>query len=342
MQRDFDDLHNARDAWVDVERSSEAQRHVAPAPAAAQGDAVLPPAVGLAAATARAPHCLVVDDSAICQKVAKRMLESLGCTVEVAGNGLEAVMRIKAAPWSFDLVLMDLRMPVMDGIDAATQIRKELRLLALPIVALSAEVGGDVRELCRESRFDGFVAKPADRAALRAELDRLVVSAAAGQSPAAAAYVAAAAGQPRPTPFGPGEEQQRDFEFLGACGLPDIRAGEADVLTSVSGASAPAASVKPLAGALRVLAVDDNAICLKVVRRMLEKLGCAVRLAANGQEALEAVRAAPGGFDLVLMDLRMPVMDGIEATVRIRTELGLTALPIVAFSAEVRHGHAFL
>ena len=49
------------------------------------------------------------------------MLESLGCTVEVAGNGLEAVMRIKDAPWTFDFVLMDLRMPIMDGIDATIQ-----------------------------------------------------------------------------------------------------------------------------------------------------------------------------------------------------------------------------
>ena len=87
---------------------------------------------------------------------------------------------------------------------------------------------------------------------------------------------------------------------------------------------------------LRVLAVDDNAICLKVVKKMLEKLGCAVQLASNGLEAVEAVRAAPGGFDFALMHLRMPVMDGIDATVRIRKELRLTALPIVAFSAEVR------
>ena len=51
-------------------------------------------------------------------QVAKKMVEKLGCTAEVAGNGLEAVQMIKNAPWNYDLVLMDLRMPVMDGIEA--------------------------------------------------------------------------------------------------------------------------------------------------------------------------------------------------------------------------------
>jgi two-component system, NarL family, capsular synthesis sensor histidine kinase RcsC len=315
VQRDFDDLYTTTpSSWMDVTASAEAGRHVAP-PGAAEAEAAAAPAVGLAAASARTPHCLVVDDNAICQKVAKKMLESLGCTVETAGNGLEAVMRIKAAPWSFDFVLMDLRMPVMDGIDATVQIRKQMRLLSLPIVAFSAEVGDDVRELCADARFDGFLPKPADRAALRAELDRLVVSAGAGQC-AAAAFAASA------------EE---------ALGLPAAvcraAAAAAEPLPAAAAATPQAAGVS--AGPLRVLAVDDNAICLKVVKRMLDKVGCAVTLANNGLEAVEAVRAAPGGFDFVLMDLRMPVMDGIDATLKIRKELGLAALPIVAFSAEV-------
>ena len=319
VQRDFDDLYStpSPSSWMDVSGSSEAGRHVVPPVSEEAAAAPPPPAVGLAAATARSPHCLVVDDNAICQKVAKKMLESLGCTVELASNGLEAVMRIKEAPWSFDFVLMDLRMPVMDGIDATVQIRKEMRLLSLPVVAFSAEVGDDVRELCRDARFDGFIAKPADKAVLRAELDRLVVSAGAGQC-AAAAFAAA-------TEAALGHPGKADC----CAGGPPPAAAAAPVVAAAQPAevSAPAA--------LRVLAVDDNAICLKVVKKMLDKLGCTVQLASNGLEAVEAVRAAPGGFDFVLMDLRMPVMDGIDATVKIRKELGLTALPIVAFSAEV-------
>jgi len=323
VQRDFNDLFSCPTAWTDVANSAEAERHVALRAAGGDDEAEkrLPPAVGLAACTARNPHCLVVDDNAICQKVAKKMLESLGCTVELASNGLEAVMLIKEAPWSFDFVLMDLRMPVMDGIDATLQIRKELRLLSLPVVAFSAEVGSDVRELCRDARFDGFVAKPADKATLRAELDRLVVSdVGQGASDAFTSAAEAKAG---------GGSVQRQFDQLGVCG-PDPAV---DALPPSPLRAATAS--KGLPAVLRVLAVDDNAICLKVAKKMLEKLGCTVRLANNGLEAVNAIRAAPADFDFVLMDLRMPVMDGIEATVRIRKELGLTALPIVAFSAEV-------
>ena len=337
VQRDFDDLYSTPSAWTDVTNSSEASRHLVAAPVADAGDA-LPPAVGLAAATARTPHCLVVDDNAICQKVAKKMLESLGCTVELASHGLEAVMRIKDAPWSFDFVLMDLRMPVMDGIDAATQIRKELRLLSLPIVAFSAEVGSDVRELCRDARFDGFIAKPADKAVLRAELDRLVIKAGAGQCTAAAAAYAAATGAE--LGLSCRAQDQRDFDFLGAGDVHEVSAAFSQLPQPAAAAAGPKKGLETVG--LRVLAVDDNAICLKVVKKMLEKLGCAVQLASNGLEAVEAVRAAPGGFDFVLMDLRMPVMDGIDATVRIRKELRLTALPIVAFSAEVRGGRRAL
>jgi PAS domain S-box-containing protein len=350
MQRDFDDLYSTASAWTDVSKSSEAGRHLTSlggAGASGAGEA-LPPAGGLAAATARTPHCLVVEDNAICQRVAKKMLESLGCTVETACNGLEAVMRIKDAPWSFDFVLMDLRMPVMDGIDATVQIRKELRLLSLPVVALTAEVGAEVRELCGDARFDGFVAKPADRAVLRAELDRLVIKAGAGQCAGAAEAFAAAAATGLGLP-GPQVQDQGEFDFLGAGGLSEVRVGcglatacglQASSATATLPPSKAAAEASGLREGLRVLAVDDNAICLKVVKRMLERLGCVVTLAKDGLEAVEAVRAAPGGFDFVLMDLRMPVMDGIDATARIRKELRLTALPIVAFSAEVRCGSA--
>ena len=140
------------------------------------------------------------------------------------------------------------------------------------------------------------------------------------------AYVAAtgaAAGAASKSAGGPEGEagKQRDFDFLGAGEAP---CAAAYVAPTVAAPPAPALPSKGLPSALRVLAVDDNAICLKVVKKMLEKLGCSVQLANNGLEAVEAVRAAPGGFDFVLMDLRMPVMDGIEATVRIRKELGLT------------------
>jgi signal transduction histidine kinase/CheY-like chemotaxis protein len=72
----------------------------------------------------------------------------------------------------------------------------------------------------------------------------------------------------------------------------------------------------PLKDVARVLLVDDNEVNLKVARRHLQKLGCQVTTAVNGQEAVD--KAVSGAFDLILMDCQMPVMTGLEATERIR------------------------
>ena len=88
------------------------------------------------------------------------------------------------------------------------------------------------------------------------------------------------------------------------------------------------------AGALRVLVADDNSVNQRVAMRMLERLGCKVLLADDGRGALQAWRDEP--LDLVLMDVRMPVMDGLEATASIRAEearRGPLRVPIVGISA---------
>ncbi len=87
-----------------------------------------------------------------------------------------------------------------------------------------------------------------------------------------------------------------------------------------------------LAG-ISVLVVDDSDINREVARHMLENEGARVLLAADGSQAVETLRAAPDGVDLVLMDVQMPVMDGYEATRHIRQTLHLAELPVVALTA---------
>ena len=91
----------------------------------------------------------------------------------------------------------------------------------------------------------------------------------------------------------------------------------------------------PRLAGLRVLAVDDSRMNLDVVERVLSAEGAIAALAADGGQAIDLLRAQPDGFDIVLMDLQMPVMDGMTATRTIRRELGLLDLPVIAFTAGV-------
>jgi CheY-like chemotaxis protein len=92
------------------------------------------------------------------------------------------------------------------------------------------------------------------------------------------------------------------------------------------------AGVQRLVG-MRLLVVEDNLNNQQVAEELLSDEGAHVTLAANGQLGIDAVAAADPPFDAVLMDLQMPVMDGYTATARIRRHLGLTALPIIAMTA---------
>ena len=91
-------------------------------------------------------------------------------------------------------------------------------------------------------------------------------------------------------------------------------------------------SLRRLEG-MRLLLVEDNLINQQVALELLEQEGALVQIANHGQEAVEAIAAAAQAFNVVLMDLQMPVMDGFAATKVIRNDLGLTTLPIVAMTA---------
>ena len=84
---------------------------------------------------------------------------------------------------------------------------------------------------------------------------------------------------------------------------------------------------------VRILLVDDSDINLEVTRRILEGEGARVRVASDGRQAVELLKAEPDAVDVVLMDVQMPVLDGYDATRRIRSELGLQELPIIALTA---------
>jgi signal transduction histidine kinase/DNA-binding NarL/FixJ family response regulator len=131
---------------------------------------------------AQRPKVLLVDDHPINREVGKRQLELLGCIVDVATNGREAVAAVEAAEYA--LVFMDSRMPEMDGPDAVRAIRAAEPGAGprTPIVGLSANILGEDREACLQAGMDGVLTKPATIDQLREAVEHFTSQKAEGGS----------------------------------------------------------------------------------------------------------------------------------------------------------------
>ena len=111
---------------------------------------------------------MLVEDNEINQQIAVELLESAGARVEVADDGRIGVERLVTGPRPapFDVVLMDLQMPELDGLGATAQIRAEADFDALPIIAMTAHATVEERERCLAGGMQDHIAKPIDPAAL--------------------------------------------------------------------------------------------------------------------------------------------------------------------------------
>ncbi len=119
-------------------------------------------------------HVLVAEDNAINQQIVEHLLQRQGITVEFAANGREAVDAVVKDYTRFDAVIMDVQMPVMDGLEATRLIRRHVNARELPIIAMTAHAMEQERQLCLDAGMNDHLTKPVDPKSLVRTLGRWI------------------------------------------------------------------------------------------------------------------------------------------------------------------------
>lgn len=227
---------------------------------------------------------LVVDDDRFDCESACRILDELGMKSEGVLSGREAVARVREAKEEendYFAVILDWKMPDMDGVQTA----REIRRFAGPdvtIIILSAYDWSDVETEARQAGVDGFLSKPMFKSRLIYLLKKL--------------------GKDEEEKTGQSEDSA-DYDFHGK----------------------------------RILVVEDNELNREIAEEVIKSTGADVECAQDGKQAVEMVSASEAGYyDLIFMDIRMPVMNGYEASKAIRRLARSDArrIPIIAMTAD--------
>ena len=233
---------------------------------------------------------LVVDDNATNAEILEHHAQAGGMRCSKTSSGAQALKRLREAQRDgdpFELAIIDMKMPGMDGLELAAAVRADPKLCSLRLVLVTSLHSTDEMARARDVGISAYLSKPVRRQ----ELYRAMAQAVGG------------------TPIS-------------------------------EAALAVAGNAMRIHG--RVLMAEDNGVNQFVARNMLKSLGCDFDIVPNGKVALLAVQR--GGYDMVLMDCQMPVMDGYEATRQIRAwehaQPQPCRVPIVALTANALVGDA--
>jgi signal transduction histidine kinase len=131
-----------------------------------------PPATPVASGSSA--RILVVEDNHVNQKVVTAVLRKRGFCIELANDGQEALNKLEQSA-AFDLILMDVQMPVLDGLEATRMIRKDSRWDALPIIAMTAHAMNGDKERCLEAGMNGYISKPVHPSLLLSTVDEFLL-----------------------------------------------------------------------------------------------------------------------------------------------------------------------
>ena len=237
---------------------------------------------------------LVVDDCESTREALTQALKSFTLDPVAVNSGREAIReleRVNNQPEErpYELVLMDWKMPEMDGIETAQAIKKNPSLEKIPFIIMVTAYGREaVKEQADAVGIKGFLLKPVSH------------------SPLFNTIMEVFGHKTKRMRKGPKQTRIEDIE-----GIKEIQGTQ-------------------------VLLVEDNEINQMLATELLEKAGIIITIANNGKEAIEKLNSLK--FDLVLMDVQMPVMSGLEATKEIRKDSQHKDLPIIAMTAQAMAG----